>query len=177
MSLQENLTTANPETTIMTSLNTTSSTAAEMMTDAGKELTFATRFGEVKLREDRLIEFPQGLFGFRECTSFGLTKLPNVDDSPIMLLQCVNEPAIAFLVADPATLGIEIAGNDRTTALDETGMPASETQFLTILTLYDNDESYYLTANLRAPILIDSDSRSGVQHILANKEYTTQHKV
>lgn len=148
-----------------------------LSTDAGKELTFTTRFGEVKLREDRLIEFPQGLFGFRECVSFGLTKLPNVDESPIMLLQCVNEPAIAFLVADPKALGLDIKASDRAAAIEEAQLSDSDTQLLAILTLYDNGDSYYLTANLRAPLLIDSLSRTGTQHILASKDYTTQHKI
>lgn len=151
--------------------------APQMTSDAGKEMTFTTRFGEVRLREDRLIDFPQGLFGFRECTQFGLTKLPTVDESPIMLLQCVNVPAIAFLVADPKALGLEIKDTDRAQALEETQLPESETQFLAILTLYDNGDSYYLTANLRAPLLVDSNSRMGRQHILASKTYTTQHKL
>lgn len=145
--------------------------------DVGEELTFTTKFGQVSLRADRLIEFPQGLFGFRECTQFGLTKLPNVDESPIMLMQCVNQPTIAFLVADPATLGLAIAEEDRAEALADTQLPAADTQFLSILTLYDNGDSYYLTANLRAPLLIDSASRTGLQHILSNKDYTTQHKI
>ncbi len=151
----------------------------EMTTDtgAGAELHFTTRFGEVKLRKDRLIDFPSGLFGFRECTSFGLSKLPNVEDSPILLMQCVNEPSIAFLVADPTVLGLELKETDREAALSETSYTAEDTQFLTILTLYDNGDSYYLTANLRAPVLVDSAKRTAVQHILTNKDYTTQHKI
>lgn len=148
-----------------------------MTSDAGEELVFATRFGEVKLRKDRLISFPQGLFGFRECTSFGLTRLPNVDESPILLMQCVNEPSVAFLVADPKVLGLKIETDDEAEAITGTNMPKTDTQFLSILTLYDNGDSYYLTANLKAPLLVDSNQRMGVQYILTNKNYTTQHKI
>jgi flagellar assembly factor FliW len=143
----------------------------------GATLSFNTRFGQVELREDRLLEFPQGLFGFRECTQFGLAKLPAVDNSPLMLLQCVNQPSIAFLVADPSHLGVELGSSDVSEALTETSMPASDTQFLTILTLYDQGESYYLTANLKAPVLINSSSRTGLQFIFSNKSYSTQHKL
>jgi flagellar assembly factor FliW len=148
-----------------------------MSTDAGEELIFTTRFGEVKLRKDRLIKFPQGLFGFKECTSFGLTRLPNVDESPILLMQCVNEPQVAFLVADPSVLGLSIKDDDRSEALRDTQLSKGDTQFLSILTLYDNGDSYYLTANLKAPLLIDSNQRTGVQYILSSKDYTTQHKI
>ena len=143
--------------------------AGAMVSDVGEELVFATRFGEVRLRKDRLMNFPQGLFGFRECTSFGLSRLPNVEDSPILLMQCVNEPAVAFLVADPATLGLKIDSTDMDEALRETKMPRADTQLLTILTLYDNGDSYYLTANLKAPVMVDSAGRTGVQYILSSK--------
>jgi flagellar assembly factor FliW len=140
-------------------------------------LTFSTRFGEVSIRTDRLLNFPHGLFGFRECTQFGLAKLPNVDGSPLLLMQCVNQPAIAFLVADPEALGIALTGEDKLEALAETKLAQGSTQFLTILTLYDAGENYYLTANLKAPVLIDSAAKTGVQFILSNKGYSTQHKV
>jgi len=143
----------------------------------GATLTFATRFGEVQLREDRLLSFPQGLFGFRECSRFGLTRLPNVEGSPLMLLQCVNQPGIAFLVADPAQLGVPYTAADRAEALEGTKLNGADTQFLAILTLYDQGESYYLTANLKAPVLVDSNSRVGLQFILSNKTYSTQHKL
>jgi flagellar assembly factor FliW len=170
----------------MPTMTTTTTTKEPMMNNtvhgddapaSSDALTFATRFGEVQLRADRLLEFPHGLFGFRECTQFGLAKLPNVEQSPLMLMQCINQPAIAFLVADPATLGIELTGGDKTEALEETKLTAASTQFLTILTLYDAGESYYLTANLKAPILIDSAKKTGMQFILSNKAYSTQHKV
>lgn len=150
---------------------------ATMIADTGTELVFSTRFGEVRLGKDKLISFPHGLFGFRECTSFGLARLPNVDDSPILLMQCINDPVVAFLVAAPNVLGLKIDAADEAEALAETKMNKTDTQFLSILTLYDNGDSYYLTANLKAPVLIDSNSRTGVQHILSSKAYTTQHKI
>jgi flagellar assembly factor FliW len=153
---------------------TTTLTDANSATD---ELTFTTGFGEVKLRADRLIDFPHGLFGFRECSQFGLAKSPGVDGTPLMLMQCVNQPAIAFLVADPESLGLQLTAADREEALAETKMAPASTQFLVILTPYDAGESYYLTANLKAPVLIDSAARKGVQFILSNKTYSTQHKV
>lgn len=164
-------------TTEATTMPSNQAATPAMVADTGEELVFATRFGEVRLRKDRLVSFPQGLFGFRECTSFGLARLPGVDESPILLMQCVNEPAVAFLVADPKVLGLKIDSVDADEALAETKMPKADTQLLSILTLYDNGDSYYLTANLKAPVLIDSAGRHGVQFILSSKAYTTQHKI
>lgn len=141
------------------------------------QLTYDTRFGAVSLREDRLITFPEGLYGFPDCTVFGLTQLPNVEESPLLLLQCVNRPELAFLVADPTVLGMEIAKGDIEEAVRTSKLPAKETQVLVILTMYDHGESYYITANLRAPLLVDSTSRQAKQYILLNKDYSTQHKL
>ncbi|MFZ2620324.1 MAG: flagellar assembly protein FliW [Alphaproteobacteria bacterium] len=156
-------------------------TAAIPMQDASidfsRTLVYPTRYGDVHLREDRLMSFADGLFGFSDCTVFGLSKLPNVDSSPIMLLQCVNEPDIGFMVADPTALGLTIKEEDRRAALKETRMPAEDTQFLVILTMYDHGDGYYVTANMRAPLLLDSTKRIGRQHILTNKAYSTQQKI
>lgn len=140
-------------------------------------LTFSTKFGEITLNPNLLLSFPHGLFGFRECTQFGLAKLPSMESSPLMLMQCVNQPAIAFLVADPEQLGLSISAEDKADALKQTKLNGKTTQFLTILTLYDSGESYYLTANLKAPVLIESQTQTGVQFILNNKSYSTQHKI
>lgn len=150
---------------------------APIMNENATTLTFTTRFGDIELQKDKVISFPQGLFGFRECTSFGLARLPNVENTPLMLLQCTNQPAIAFLVAAPETLGLNLEESDRSEALAETKFNSATTQMLTIITLYDQGESYYLTANLKAPVLIDTASQTGMQFILSNKEYSTQHKI
>lgn len=81
------------------------------------------------------------------------------------------------MVADPTLIGLEIKPEDRTTAIKETAMNPEHTQFLVILTMYEQGDSYYLTANMRAPIMINSETRAARQHILSNKDYTTQHKL
>ena len=145
--------------------------------DTKRHLHYDTNFGDIYLREDRLLSFPKGLLGLPGCTVFGLSRLPNVDESPLLLLHCVNDPQITFLVADPQVLGVPLKPEDMRQAIKDTGLTPKDTQFLVILTLYSDDEAGYLTANLRAPLLIDSRNRTGVQHILPNKEYTTQHKI
>lgn len=144
---------------------------------AEKKLTYQTRFGEVNLRDDRLLSFPRGLLGFEDCTVFGLSQLPNTDESPLLLLQCINEPQFAFVVADPAVMGLTIESEDREKAMADTNMSKETTQFLSILTLYDQGDSYYVTANLKAPIMIDTTTRVARQHVLTSGNYTTQHKL
>jgi flagellar assembly factor FliW len=143
-----------------------------------RALQYTTQFGEVSLREDKLISFPEGLLGFGDCTVFGLSAMPSEKDSPFMLLQCVNDPEVVFLVANPKLMGFEYTEEDKSEALEGTDLDAKTTEMLVILRMHKDDaESCYLTANIKAPILIDSEARVGRQHIMTNGEYTTQQAI
>ncbi len=144
-----------------------------------RSLQYATQFGEVNLREDKLISFTKGILGFSDCTVFGLSTMPTEESSPFMLLQCVNDPEVVFLVADPKILGFNYTEEDMQEAIKDTNFDASTTEMLVILRMHkqDGSDSCHLTANVKAPILIDSIARTGCQHIMTNPDYTTQQSV
>ena len=152
-------------------------TKEKITTAEDRMLRYDTNYGEVALRDDRLISFPSGLLGLGWCTVFGLSRMPNSDESPLLLLHCVNDPTITFLAADPDILGTPIADEDKKKAIKEVGFTPKDVQFLAILTLYNDGDAGYLTANLRAPVIIDSRGRVGKQHVLSNKDYSTQQKI
>ena len=129
------------------------------------------------LNENRLITFPQGLVGFQSFTSFSLSRLPGAEHVPYLLLRSELFANIAYYVADPALLGLELKDADREVALAETGMNPATTQFLVILNLHRDATPPHLTANLKAPLLIDVATLQGQQVILTSKAYTTQHKL
>lgn len=129
------------------------------------------------LNEGRLITFPQGLVGFQSFTSFHLSRLPGAEHVPYLLLRSEVFANIAYYVADPAQLGLELKDADREHALTETGMNPATTQFLVILNLHKDATPPYLTANLKAPLLVDVETLQGQQIILTSKAYTTQHKL
>jgi flagellar assembly factor FliW len=124
-----------------------------------------------------MVEFGQGLFGFPECTSFGLAALPNTQNSPLLLLHCPERPEVTFVVADPSKLGLSFSEGDIEGAIKEAGYSSSDTQVLVILTIYKTEEAASITANLRAPILIDTASQRGLQFIMLEGNYNTQHKL
>jgi len=155
-----------------------SKTATTMQTSTdSNEFISPTRFGEVTLHHDKLITFPQGLFGFADCTTFGLSQVPGQPNSPMLLLHCPARPEVTFVVADPQVLGLGFEQVDIDAALVQLGYPNADTQVLVILTIYKTEESASITANLRAPLFVDTGSQRGVQFILPNSSYNTQHKI
>ena len=59
----------------------------------------STRFGEVEVSEEGILEFPYGIPGFLEEKTFAL--LPYQSDSPFSLLQSVNDPNLTFILIEP----------------------------------------------------------------------------
>lgn len=119
-----------------------------------------SRFGPVEVSEDRVIRFPAGLLGFPHLHRYVLI---DYKDTPLKWLQAVDDPGVAFIVADPKS----IAG-DRTVTLG-----GDVVQFLRIereddlaVLLILRVESGKVIANLNGPLAINSSRMLGVQAVL-----------
>lgn len=118
-----------------------------------------TRFGPVEVGEDRILRFPVGLLGFPHLHRYVLI---DYKDTPLRWLQAVDDPDVAFIVADPKS----IAG-DRTVTLG-----GDVVQFLQIeheddlaVLLILRVEGGKVIANLNGPLAINSSRMLGVQAV------------
>ena len=128
------------------------------------------RFGSLDIEPARIIEFPKGLAGFEQLHRFTLFH-PEGEDPKYFFLQSVDDPAIAFNVADPARFGFayEIVLDDAEAALLQLTDPAAAA--VAVILLRDGDAAP-LRANLDAPLIINTESRRGLQHVFAKLDYT-----
>src|SRR5688500_3623895 len=62
-------------------------------------IVIASRFGQVKVSDDRLINFPKGLLGFPGQQRYVL--IQTNDEGYFFWLQAVDTPDLAFVVTDP----------------------------------------------------------------------------
>jgi flagellar assembly factor FliW len=121
----------------------------------------STRFGEVEIPEEAVIEFPQGLIGLGGSR---YTLLARSDDAAFVWLHSLDDPALALPLTNPWRFfdSYEVEIGD-----DEAGRLGIES---------DDDTSVYVTvraaesledfsANLRAPILV----RNGLGHQVINQ--------
>ena len=128
------------------------------------------RFGTVEVAPDRVIEFPEGLAGFSHCRRF--TLLHPDDTAPrYFILQSLDEPAIAFTIADPANYGFhfEIELSDAELALLQLSDPA---QAAVVVLLSKDGSAGAVRANLDAPLVLNLTSRRGLQHMFRRLNYT-----
>lgn len=122
------------------------------------------RFGTLKVEPGKVIEFPAGLAGFEELRRFSLFH-PDADEVKYFILQSLEDPALAFHIADPARLGLdfEIVLSDAETALLKLNDPL-DAAVAVILRKDEGDKQIH--ANMKAPLVINTRERLGLQHVL-----------
>lgn len=111
-------------------------------------------FGEVEFSEDRILNFENGLFGFENLKRFLFIK---PDDSFFYWLNSVDNPDISFPM-----FGIRV--------LDEKFPQEDRHEAFGIITL--NPDPLKITVNLKAPVYINQDDKSGFQRILDSDIYS-----
>ena len=119
-----------------------------------------TRFGPIDVSDDRIIRFPVGLLGFPRLNRYILM---DNRDTPVKWLQAVDDPDVAFVVADPKT----VAG-DRTITLDgevARFLQVEHEDDLAVLLILRVEEGKVI-ANLNGPLAINSSRMLGVQVVL-----------
>lgn len=134
------------------------------------------RFGTIEVDEEKILHFPRGLPGFPGCTEFIV--MDHDKETPLKWLQCVDRPEVAFLVVEPEQIllsyGLEIP--EPVLAFlgwrKGTGDPRDVVVFV-ILTV----DGENLTANLRAPVLVNVENRRAHQMILDDPQLPIQHPV
>ena len=127
----------------------------------------ATRlFGEIEIDESKIITFENGIIGFPDMKKFTLIFDEEKEGRPsISWLQSMDEPEIAFPVMDPLFVC-------------ETYNPSVEEELLKNLGTIKEDNLYVLVTvtvpqnikelavNLKAPIVINTDTRKASQIIV-----------
>ena len=133
-----------------------------------------TRFGTIDIEEKQVIEFSEGLYGFEKESLFTFLPFnPNVE-SPMEWMQSILSPHLAFVITDPylyvPEYKLKLSEEDK----NKVGLELNE-PFLTrsIVTIPENYTE--MTANLVAPIVINSNKRVAKQFVLTSMEYDTRH--
>lgn len=128
------------------------------------------RFGDFEVPADRVLHFPEGLIGFREARRFVLLE-PTRSGSPFRCLMSLDVPELSFVVCDPTALWPGYAADLPVPAEGS----AEDVAALAIVTVPQNATE--MTANLMAPLLLDSRTRTGRQTVLDTGRYSTRHHI
>lgn len=123
-------------------------------------------FGSVEVAPENVITFPKGLVGFEDLRRFMLVHESDKGEPSSYTLQSVESPEVAFQIVDPAALGFtyEVVLSDEESAVLQ-GPQAGDVVVMLILFKKD-EENQAFGASLRAPLLINTEARVGLQKLM-----------
>lgn len=134
-------------------------------------------FGEIDIPEEKIITFDQGVLGFEEYKKFTIIfDTSKETESSISWLQCMDEPELAFPMINPFYVMEDYNPVVETEWLEPLGGVTDENIVIFVFVNIKSDITK-LTANLKAPIIINSDTRKGAQLIVENTEYEIKYNI
>ncbi|HEX7005743.1 MAG TPA: flagellar assembly protein FliW [Alphaproteobacteria bacterium] len=137
--------------------------------------TVPTMFGPMTFANDSLLSLPNGLIGMPGKKTFGLGDMPEPSYGNFKLMQCIEQPELAFLVLPIEFLPDRIHAADIAEALETLSVPPEQAALLLIVTARKTDGKVTLTANLRAPVVVNRKDRIARQYVMPNSAYEIRH--
>jgi len=126
------------------------------------------RYGELVLSENQIIRFGKGIVGLQNIDAYGLIAM---EDTPFFILHSLNDQLSFILIpAEKAVqdYGFEIDGE----TVEMLSIEKLE-DVVTFLIVNIIDDILYV--NLKAPILIAPNQRTGCQFVIHNSDYPIRH--
>lgn len=133
-------------------------------------------FGEVDLPEEKILNFDRGLIGLTDYKQFTIVYDCEKENSNICWLQSTQEPTLALPVIKPWVVKEDYNPIVEDELLGHIG-ELTEENLVILLTMTVPSDIKEMSVNLKAPIIINADTRKGAQIIVENQDYEVKYKV
>lgn len=132
-------------------------------------------FGEIELDESKVIYFENGILGFEDYKEYTLLYDEEEGERPdISWLQSLDEPSLAIPVVNPFFVKQDYNPEVEDELLKPLGN-VSEDNIVVLISVTVPVEIEKITANLKAPFIINSDERKGAQIVVENSDYEVKY--
>lgn len=132
-------------------------------------------FGGIEIKDDDIINFPDGILGFEEYKRFIIINDPD-EEVPFKTLQCIDETNIGFIIINPFLFNKDYDFTLSQSVLQKLKIETEKDVLVYSIVVIPEDISR-MTANLSGPIIINTKTRLGKQIILDDKKYKTKHYI
>lgn len=136
-----------------------------------------TRFGEVMVDVSKAVHFPKGLLGMPDRMHFILANFPSEKMQQFKLLQSLDEIALSFITLPLDLANPIIEEADALGACADLDILPENLAMLLIVSVHRTPEAVRISANARAPVLIDATRKSGAQYVFQHDKYKVQHLI
>lgn len=134
-------------------------------------------FGEIDIAEDKLIVLENGMIGLPEFQKFALIfdEEKGMEKSTVMWFQSMDDPETAFPVMQPNVVKSDYNPTVSEEMISGLGNLNEENTFV-LVTLTATADVKEMSVNLKAPIVINADTRKGCQ-IIVEDDYPVKFKI
>ena len=122
-------------------------------------------FGEMEVLPSHVFKFDEGLLGFETLKDFVLVS--DEDSEPFKWLISVDEPNIGFPLLNPWLLDVNYKPGKN--------INLEEEAVFSVVTLVNEENN--MTANLKAPVIIDVNKNVGRQIIIPSDKYSPSFEI
>lgn len=123
---------------------------------------------EIEFREQDIVAFHEGLFGFPNLKRFVLVREAEIE--PFIWLLGVDEPYCALPVMDPRPTFPDFRPRPDPASIERLGLDSIEQALILVVVLVPKDGTA-ITANLLAPIVVNPELMIGTQMILSDSRH------
>ncbi|MBL7999174.1 MAG: flagellar assembly protein FliW [Candidatus Kapabacteria bacterium] len=120
------------------------------------------QFGDVEVRAENIFRFADGVLGFEDIREYVL--IADDTTAPIRWLISVEQPEIGFPVLSPAYIDPAYSA----------GKEYTDTQRYSTLVIVTLSPAG-ITANMKAPVVLDVESQQGKQVVLSSDKHSPNH--
>lgn len=132
-----------------------------------------THFGEVKIDEEKILNFEAGIPGFEDVHKFGIINSED-PESPFKWIQAIGIPKLAFALIDPFAVK-----KDYDFELNDEHVKAlnieNDSQIAVYSIVVIPEDTKKISMNLKAPIIINMSNKKAAQVVLDTDQYTVRH--
>ena len=130
--------------------------------------------GKMVYEENEIISFERGIPGFEYLKKFIIKEVG--EDSPFGILQSIEDKDIGFIIISPFMINNSYEIKLSKEILKNLNIKKEEEVVLySLVTLSEKAEN--ITANLKAPLVINITNKKGEQYILDKENYKIKTKV
>ena len=133
------------------------------------------RFGEIEVEEEKIVHFKEGIPAFEDEHEFLI--IPYDEESPYYFMQSLKTPELAFLITTPFIFFPDYMIEIDDDTIEELSIKNQEDVMLYSLITIPNGSVRYMTANLLAPVVINTDNMQAKQIVMEKTRYTTKHRL
>lgn len=129
-------------------------------------------FGKLEIRDEDILEMPEGLLGFSQCKQFVILEDPA--QAPFQWLQSLDNPDLSFVLVDPLIIkpDYQIQVPREEVEILELADPRDARILVVVVVPQDTQKA---SANLKGPIVINPKNRRAKQIVLMDEKYPTRY--